>query len=170
MGNASRSAAVLSGRTGPAMFRVWNSFRARRSVVAAIRPFVEHSRLKTEIPDSLWLAPYFVGFVGMLITLIASRSVRALDTDELAAVQSKSWAVITGMDRALIGGEICALSAAGDPHFTTGCRNAYAVFEGLHAREPDYAIGQPERNRIASALWEQHFDAQVAEYLNANYR
>jgi hypothetical protein len=150
------------------MFRIWDTFRARSSAVAAIRPFVDRSRLQTEIPDSLWLAPYFVGFLGTLITLMAARAVGALDTDDLAAVQSKSWAVITGMNAAVIGNEICALSTAGEPHFTIGCRNACAVFEGLQAAEPDYALGEGERAAIASDLWAQHFDARVAEYLSAN--
>lgn len=151
------------------MFRVWNTFRARRSAVAAIRPFVESSRSKLEIPDSLWLSPYFVGFLGMLITLVAARTVRALDTDELAAVQSRSWAAITGMNANLIGDEICALSAAQDPGFATGCSNALAVFEAFHAREADFTLGLPGPGRIASALWAQHFDGQVTEHLNANY-
>jgi hypothetical protein len=150
------------------MFRVWDSFRARSSAVAAIRPFVDRTRLQTEIPDSLWLAPYFVGFLGTLITLLAARSVGDLDTDDLAAVQSKSWAVITGMNAAVIGDEICALSTAGEAHFTVGCRNACAVFEGLQTAEPGYALGEDEGAAIASALWAQHFDARVVEYLSAN--
>jgi hypothetical protein len=151
------------------MFRVWDTFRARRSAVAAIRPFVDRSRLQTEIPDSLWLAPYFVGFLGTLITLLATRTVCALDTDDLAAVQSKSWAVITGMNAAVIGDEICVLSAAGEPHFMLGCRNACTVFEGLQAGNPDYALGERGSNAIASDLWAQHFDAQLAEYVSTRY-
>jgi hypothetical protein len=151
------------------MFSVWNTFRGSRSAVAAIRPFVEHSRMQIEFPDSVWLSPYFVGFLGTLITLIASRAVQALDTDELASVQTKSWAMITGMHPALIGSEISTLSAACHPHFTMGCHNACAVFEGLNALEPDCPPELGGGNTLASALWAQYFDAEVAEYLAARH-
>src|SRR4029077_9187175 len=90
-----------------AMFRVLKTQRARRSAVAAISPFVKRSRASREIPDSLWFEPYFVGFMGLLITLMAPRA-PSLDTDDLAAVQSGSWAAITGMRADLIGDEICS--------------------------------------------------------------
>jgi len=155
------------------MFRVFKTERARRSAVAAIRPFVNRSRAKREIPDSLWFDPYFVGFLGMLITLTASWKGRRLDNDDLASVQSKSWAAITGLRSELIGDEICSLSAAHDEHFEMGCRNALAFFQALQSEAaPDlYPDDAEDRGQQArAALWARHFDSYVSEYLSVHMR
>jgi hypothetical protein len=155
------------------MFRVLKAERARRSAVAAILPFVNGSRAKREIPDSLWFDPYFVGFLGMLITLTASWKARSLDNDDLASVQSRSWAAITGMRSELIGGEICSLSAAHDERFEMGCRNALAFFQALQSGAgadiyPDNADDPEQQARVA--LWAHHFDSHVSEYLSVHMR
>ena len=116
-----------------------------RSAVATILPFVERSRAAREIPDSLWFDPYFVGFLGMLITLTASWNTRSLGNDAMADVQSKSWAEITGMSSELIGDEICSLSAAHDERFELGCRNALSFFQALQSEAgADLYPGRPE--------------------------
>ena len=153
------------------MFRVLKSRQARRSAVATILPFVEHSRAAREIPDSLWFEPYFVGFLGMLITLTASWHTRSLGNDDLADVQSKSWAAITGLNRELIGEEICSLSAAHDERFELGCRNALAFFQALQSEAgADLYPGRPEdpEQQARAAIWARHFDTYVTDYLNAN--
>jgi hypothetical protein len=153
------------------MFRVLKTRRARRSAVALIRPFVERSRVSREIPNSLWFDPYFVGFLGMLITIAASWNKRSLGNDDLAEVQSKSWAEITGMHRELIGDEICSLSAAHDARFELGCRNALSFFQALQSEAgPDLYPGRPDDpdQQARVALWARHFDTYVTDYLNAN--
>jgi hypothetical protein len=153
------------------MFRVLKTRRARRSAVATILPFVERSRTLHDIPDSLWFDPYFVGFLGMLITLRASWSARSLGNDALADVQSKSWAEITGMHRELIGDEICSLSAAHDERFEMGCRNALSFFQALQTEAgADLYPGRPEDpdQQARAALWARYFDVYVTDFLNAN--
>jgi hypothetical protein len=156
-----------------AMFRVLKTQRARRSAVAAISPFVKRSRAAREIPDSLWFEPYFVGFMGMLITLMASRD-QSLDTDDLAAVQSGSWAAITGMRADLIGDEICSLSADHDVRFELGCRNALSFFQVLQSGEAmsDLFQGRPEdpEQQLRTAHWSRHFDAYVNDYMITHMR
>jgi len=155
------------------MFRVLKAERARRSAVAVILPFVDSSRAKREIPDSLWFDPYFVGFLSMAITLTASRKVRSLSNDDLASVQSKSWATITGLRSELIGGEICSLSAAHDERFEIGCRNALAFLQELQSEiGPDlYPEDADDREQQArAALWARHFDSYVSEYLSIYMR
>jgi hypothetical protein len=109
----------------------------------------------------------------MLITLTASWKGRRLDNDDLASVQSRSWAAITGLRSELIGDEICSLSAAHDERFETGCRNALAFFQALQSEAgpdlyPDDAEDREQQAR--AALWARHFDSYVSEYLSINMR
>jgi hypothetical protein len=155
------------------MLRVLKTQRARRRAVTMISPFVKRSRAAREIPDSIWFDPYFVGFISMLITLIGSQNGR-LSNDDLAAVQSRSWAAITGMRAELIGDEICSLSAAHDERFELGCRNALSFFEALQSGEAlaDLFRGRPDdpEQLKRTALWAQHFDSYVSEYLSVYMR
>jgi hypothetical protein len=149
------------------------TYQARRSAVAMIRPFVKRSRTKCEIPDSMWFDPYFVGFMGMLITLAASRSGQSFDTDDLAAVQSGSWAAITGMNADLIGDEICALSAACDKRFDLGCRNALSFFQTFQSDQlnaPFLRGEAAEQVQTSAVVWSRHFEAFVTEYLSVHMR
>ena len=71
-----------------------------------IIPLIDGTRLRLgNIPDTAWHDPYVIGFLGMLITFIATRSTGALDTDDLAAVQAGAWTDITGMPGDLVGEE-----------------------------------------------------------------
>src|SRR5262249_17467125 len=150
------------------MFRVLKTKRARRSAVATILPLVQQSRATREIPDSVWFDPYFVGFMGVLITLTASWGARSLDTDDLAAVQSGSWADITGMRSDLIGDEICSLSAAHDERFEIGCRNALAFYQALQSEAGADLYPDDPQQQTRIGLWARYFDTYVSDYLNAN--
>jgi hypothetical protein len=153
------------------MLRVLKTRQARKTAVATILPFVERSRALFELPDSLWFDPYFVGFLGMLITLTATWTARSLGDDNLAAVQIGSWAAITGMRGELIGDEICSLSAAHDEHFELGCRNALSFFQALQSEAgADLYPGKPDdpTQQARAALWARYFDTYVDGYLNAN--
>jgi hypothetical protein len=153
------------------VFGLWKAFRGRRAAVGQIVPLIDGTRLRWgAIPDTAWRDPYVIGFLGILITVIATRSIGPLDTDDLAAVQAGAWTDITGMPGDLVGEEICFLSASNDNRFMLGCRNAEAFVQAL-----DIADRQSERldegsvaslpadREIRSTLWSRYFDAQLVE-------
>ena len=161
------------------ILELWRSRRGRRTAVATIAPLVERSRDRLHgIPDSIWLDPYMVGFVAMLITLVAKREVKEIDQPSLALVQCEAWAEITGMNSELIGEEILCLCTTENADFELGCHNALAFSEALtHA--PMVCLGDGEHcdpssneinprnsltfadNSILSTLWSQYFDTQI---------
>jgi hypothetical protein len=109
------------------MFQLWKCRRGRRAAVDAIAPLIERSRLRLNgIPEPAWLDPYMVGFLVMLITLVARHEVDGLDSQGLALVQSETWAEVTGLKADLIGEEVLHLSASGHKTFEFGCANAAA--------------------------------------------
>ncbi len=161
------------------MFDLWRERRGRRAAVGAIGPQVERSRRRHHgNPDDAWMRPYLLGFLGTLITLVARREQPGLGDPALGNVQSEAWARITGLGPALVGEEICLLSAACDRAFLDGCRNAGELFGAMVAAEaactaldyrPDPASSEQipamseEHPRIAEArdLWERHFDGHL---------
>ena len=156
------------------VFRLWKAYRGRRAAVGEIAPLVEGTRLRLgTIPDTAWRDPYVIGFLGMLITFIATRNTGPLDTDDLAAVQAGAWADITTMPGDFVGEEICYLSTSNDNRFIIGCRNAESFVRAL-----DTVSRQGERldersaaslagdREVRSALWSRYFDAQLIEPSN----
>src|SRR5271165_5633566 len=113
------------------MFGLWKSRRARNAACGMIGPLLNQSMQRGAIPDTAFRDPYIIGFLSMLITLIAKRQVGPLGAASLAAVQAKAWTDITGADGALVGEEICFLSAGHDKAFDLGCRNATRFFEAV---------------------------------------
>jgi hypothetical protein len=151
---------------------LWRARRGRRAATMAISPLMNKTRQRLDgLPDSVWREPYVVGFLGMLITLHATRNAGSLGTAALASAQAGAWSDITGMAANLVGEEICFLSAAGDKAFDLGCRNATSFFEAagildrrneeslLKERISPDACGDAEQHR--SALWARYFDAYV---------
>lgn len=160
------------------ILELWRSRRGRRAAVATITPFVERSRGRLHrIPDSLWLEPYMVGFIAMLITVLAKREVNEIGQPSLALAQCEAWAEITGMSPELIGDRILALCAESNAEFELGCRNALAFNEALthgsmiglddeHSGSPaaDVEGDAPlasGANATLSALWGQYFDTRI---------
>lgn len=152
---------------------LWRARRGRRAATTAISPLVDKTRQRLDgLPDSVWREPYVVGFLGMLITLLATRNAGSLGTAALASAQAGAWSDITGMAANLVGEEICFLTAAGDEAFDLGCRNATSFFEAvalldrrseeslLKGRISLLGCGQVEDDR--SALWARYFDAYVS--------
>lgn len=76
---------------------------------------------------------YMIGFMAMLITLIAQRRFRSIGQDALGNVQADVWQAISGLPGALVGQEICLLSSTRDPEFELGCQNATAFVAALAA-------------------------------------
>ena len=153
------------------MFGLWTAFRGRRAAAGQIMPLVAGTRLRLgNIPDTAWHDPYVIGFLGMLITFIATRSTGPLDTDDLAAVQAGAWTDITGMPGDLVGEEICFLSASNDNRFMFGCHNAESFARALAAAgrqserlDEGAAASLSADQEVRSALWSRYFDAQLIE-------
>jgi hypothetical protein len=134
------------------------------------------------IAETAWLDPYLIGFIVMLITLVAKRKVSVLDSHSLGIVQREAWAEITGLKAELIGEEVLHLSAIGHRDFEAGCRNAIAFHEVLSqtsgdedlldfpvaiakATSPFRPQGKEQtsvtENMSIAALWHQYFDEHV---------
>jgi hypothetical protein len=152
------------------MFGLWKSRRARSAACAMIGPLLNQSRQRGTIPETAFRDPYIIGFLSMLITLIAKRHVGPLGAASLASVQVKAWRDITGTDGALVGEEICFLSAGGDKAFDLGCRNANSFFQAVsegsgHRLGDDFADTRAfpapfiDVSEGGSSLWARYFDA-----------
>lgn len=154
------------------------SRRARLAAEGTILPLVEKSRRRLgAIPDTAWSDPYIVGFMMMLITIIARMEVGRLDSEAICHVQAKAWQGITGQESE-IGEEVILLSAAGNQHFETGCRNAadFAAFlvshsvllrrdgegnESVDGRGGWHDAALSDRCDVLAA-WENYFDMRVS--------
>lgn len=121
------------------------SRRARLAATGTILPLVEKSRLRLGgIPDAAWSDPYIIGFMMMLITIIARMEVGRIDSDVICHVQARAWLDITGQEN-LIGEEVLLLSAANNQHFEMGCRNA-ADFASFFVSRSVLLKGSGERS------------------------
>ncbi|MCX2721285.1 hypothetical protein [Roseibium salinum] len=103
--------------------------------MTSIRPLVDRTRFTNgDIADDQWLDAYMVGFLTMLITLIAQRRVQSIGSEALGIVQAAAWRDITGLPGELIGEEACLLSADSHGDFEQGCRNAATLYSVLMAQ------------------------------------
>jgi hypothetical protein len=174
--------------------RMWASLggflrvgRGRKAAVATISPLVARTRARMLIADAIWLDPYMIGFLTMLITLIARREAGITTSQALADVQSSAWSEITGLSHETVGDEIAFLNAAHDDAFEIGCRDALVFGQALYGEsmsidsdvvamwdgvsqgpplEPKFARSAPEllqRDSAIEELWADCFDARVAE-------
>ncbi len=161
----------------PSWFRtIIDVMRARNAAIASIRPLVEDSRQRLGgISDAVWLEPYMLGFIAMLITVTAKHRISDLEGQAMSQVQAEAWQAITGLDYQL-GEEIILLSEARDPQFTTGCSDALTIASDFYSSG---VLGAPtedndERgdgiasNGTASAQairaerWRQVFDSYIS--------
>jgi hypothetical protein len=153
------------------VFGLWRTYRGRRVAAGQIIPLIDGTRLRLgNIPDTAWRDPYVIGFLGMLITRIATRSIGPLNTDDLAAVQAGAWTDITGMPGEIVGEEMCFLSASNNDRFMFGCRNAESFVSALDVAgrqsEPldqGLAICLAAHGEVRSTLWSRYFDTQLIE-------
>lgn len=158
------------------MLAFWKTRKARRAATGAIAPFVGQTRQRLgHIPDQTWSAPYVIGFIGTLITLYAEQDASALDSDDLAAVQTGAWSEITEADSILLGEDLCFLSSSGEATFELGCSNALSFFEALRIldmkrRESVFdTMGElpaaPDVNDETGALlWRRYFDDYLGRF------
>src|ERR1700738_3684703 len=102
--------------------------KARRAAVATISPMVERSRRNFgAIPDATWSDPYVVGFMMMLITMVARATSAKIDGDALCVVQETAWRDITRRRQSPIGEDVLLFSRANNPDFDLGCRDAMSL-------------------------------------------
>lgn len=168
------------------MSGLWRTRRARRAAVSTIAPLTERSRNRPDgIPERIWLEPYMVGFLVMLITLLAKRDIDALDSQALGLVQSEAWSEVTGMRSDLIGAEVIHLSAAGNKTFELGCADAVAFDLALHGTSVagvfnlgfgmlddalSAGVNNPARrisdSRDVMALWDHYFEVAMTMQLD----
>jgi hypothetical protein len=156
------------------------SRRARLAAEGTILPLVEKSRLRLgDIPDAAWSDPYIVGFMMMLITIIARMEVGRIDSETICHVQAKAWQNITRQENP-IGEEVLLLSSSSNQHFEMGCRNAaeFASFlvsrsvllrgEGEKNESLDYRSGSHEAalsdRYDVLAAWENYFDMRLSSF------
>jgi hypothetical protein len=171
----------------PLMSGLWKTRRARRAAVSAIASLVERSRNRLDgIPERIWLDPYMVGFLVMLITLLAKREVDALDSQALGLAQCEAWTEITGMKSDLIGAEVIHLSATGHKTFELGCKDAVAFDLALHGTSTtgvfdlgsgmiddtlSACVNNPARTIIENqdilTLWDHYFETGMAMHAGA---
>jgi len=150
--------------------------KARKAAYAVISPMVARSRSRLgAIPDAAWTNPYLVGFIVMLITIIAKMEIGRIEGQALCLVQARSWEDITGIKSDLIGEEVLLLNAERNRDFENGCHNATRFASlliensilGLQNRQFDLGMNAdipwPERDDLCS-LWEQMFDAYIGAH------
>jgi len=157
------------------MLQLWNSWRARRAAVSTILPLVERTRfVNGHIAEDRWLDAYMVGFLTMLISLVARRYIHSIDSETLGNVQAEAWQEITGLPGELVGEEACLLSADGHQDFMRGCENAGRLDTALTARggfrwfnsgspDPEHSLlsgeGRPMlEDTDIHALWQEFFE------------
>lgn len=156
------------------MLELLKARRGRKAAVAFIAPLVAQSRHGTasDIPERAWFSPYMVGFMGMLISLVAERAAGSLSSDAIGNVQADAWQHLTGCRSPNIGEEICLLSTAGNRDFEAGCSRALQFLDELdrseaqlgdHPLPPGYQGQSLDYDpQVASALWADYVDP----YLN----
>ena len=114
---------------------------ARRAAVRTLSPYMEQTRQRhLHALDAIWRRPYVIGYLSMLITLVALNSVRRrLDRDELGLVQIEAWGQLTHSPDDSIGDDIQLLSAERNDEFIQGCANAMEFWRAYCASRHPYA-------------------------------
>jgi hypothetical protein len=162
------------------MLQFFTMRRVRKAAIAEIEPFIDCSRNRLSgFSDATFTDPYMIGYLSALITLCARRTMPSIGTYELALVQCEAWARMTGLSADLFGEETCYLSAARDPDFIDGCRNAVAFGTALHGNVvtdgflAEWALSGAEGLGIFAdpkELWERYFDSHVGADAEAEPR
>lgn len=158
--------------------RTWyEAARLRDAAVATIRPLVEASRRRLNgVPNSIWLEPYIVGLLVMLITITTKRTSHPIRQSTLCRVQAAAWQRITGI-KYRIGEEVILLSEAHDQQFMAGCVDANRIAEELYGTDarPSYDGRDPAWDTLSLdvdtqstpdiAAWHQTFERYVVNRL-----
>jgi hypothetical protein len=154
--------------------------KARRSAVATISPIVEGSRQRLGgISDIAWSDPYVIGFLVMLISIVARLESSRISGNSLCVVQCRAWEDITASASDMMAEQLVLLSTDRNRDFELGCSNAAAfgatffgagtLQEGAGLTGLESWSDEPEDETIMSfaqredvtAAWAQFFDAHI---------
>ena len=156
--------------------------KARRAAVATISPIVEGSRQRLGgISDVAWSDPYIIGFIVMLISIIARLENSKISGNSMCVVQCRAWEEITAMTSEMMAEQLVLLSTDRNRDFELGCQNAAAfsailfgtetLQEGAgvagaerwlnRSEEGEPATGFVQREDV-DAAWIQFFDVHIA--------
>ena len=155
--------------------------KARRAAVATISPIVEGSRHRLGgISDVVWSDPYIIGFIVMLISIVAKLESDRMSENALCTVQRRAWEEITEMTSEMMTEELLLLSTERDQEFELGCHNAAAfstILFGAGTLQEGAGLAGAERwngtidgepissfieREDVDAAWVQYFDAHIA--------
>jgi hypothetical protein len=157
--------------------------KARRAAVTTISPIVEGSRHRLgAISDAAWSDPYVIGFLVMLISIIARVESGRITQNSMSLVQCKAWEDITSMTSDVMAEELLLLSTSHNREFELGCRDA-ATFSSILLGNPILSEGggMPREDRPheppvmdrdepfarreeVSVAWAQFFDARISAH------
>jgi hypothetical protein len=158
--------------------------KARSAAVAAISPILDQSRHRLGgVPDAAWSDPYVIGFMIMLISIIARMEAGRIANHSLCKVQRKAWEDITRANSDVMIEEMMLLDTTHDRKFELGCQNAATLGSMLLGNSvcDDSAMLPQGRSRDVmeaqtieplaqredvSAAWIQFFDAYVLTHRN----
>lgn len=167
-------------------FELSRKRKARKAAVSAIAPIVEASRRRLGgISDVTWSDPYIIGFLVMLISIIARMESGRISNDSMSAVQWRAWEDITAIESNVIAEQLLLLSTDRDRDFEQGCSNAAAFSTILFGSETfREGTGLASQEQWVSALddnssaflqredvvaaWAQFFDAHISVYAQSD--
>ena len=157
--------------------------KARKAAVTVISPIVEKSRHRLGgISEVAWSDPYIIGFMVMLISIIARIESGKIAGDSLWLVQCRAWEDITRMRSDMMAEELLLLSTARNRDFELGCHNAATLGSILFGnpilsegggvpREDrprdlqELELTEPFAQRDdVSVVWVQFFDAHISTH------
>jgi hypothetical protein len=117
--------------------------RAKRAAIAVIEPFLAHSRTQMDpLPHYAWLEPHPLGFVTMLVTLLARNAVGNISSASLAMVQAETISALLDLEPEFAGEVISSLSMARDADFEEGSRAGIRFFCELAGVDLTIGTGQ----------------------------
>jgi hypothetical protein len=158
--------------------------KARSAAVAAISPILDQSRHRLGgVPDAAWSDPYIIGFMIMLISIIARIETGRIAGDSLCKVQRKAWEDITRTNSNMMIEEMMLLDTTHDREFELGCRNAAtlgslllgnsvrdggAMLREEHSRDATetQTIEPLAQREDVSAAWIQFFETYILTHRN----
>src|SRR5712664_1049604 len=155
--------------------------KARKAAVTVLSPIVEKSRHRLGgISEVTWSDPYMIGFMVMLISIIARIESGKIAGNSMSLVQCRAWEDITRMRSDMMAEELLLLSTARNRDFELGCHNAATLGSILFGspilsegagvpREdrprdlPELELTEPFAQRDdVSVVWVSFFDASAS--------
>lgn len=146
--------------------------RASKAAVAALAPMLRHSRQRMGgIGDDVWVDPYVVGFLVMLISIAARLEIADIGEAPLRRVQARAWRAVTSARGELMTEQLAVFDATRDDDFVRGCQDAVR-FGGMLFGDVSLSEGRGISNIICRnnenlqltdvhEAWVQFFDARI---------